>query len=52
MREILFMRIMRVKHWSHKFVLHRSLLHPYVTMHRTLERINKIYQEARFDEFS
>ena len=37
----LFMRIMRVKCWSHKFVLHKFLSHHnYVTMHKALERIN------------
>ena len=35
------MRTMRVKHRSHKFVLHKFFIVPYVTMRKMLERINK-----------
>ena len=33
------MRIMRVKLRSHKFVLHKFFIAPYVTMHKFLMRI-------------
>ena len=36
-----FIQIMRVKHWSHKFVLHKTFIMPYVTIHKALECVNK-----------
>ena len=37
----MFVQIVRVKCWSHKFVLHKVFIAPYATMYETLERVNK-----------